>query len=365
MPVIYRSFLANILASQVNTLDSQVGSRPRAGTMASRCSSMINAIAFAAVLALGTAGPALASLLRVTGSIPLGSLKGAISDLEIDYANQRLFVLERDAGRLAVVDLLSGTINQTLGGLGIPHGLAHEPPNNQLYVALGNGKLAVFRGVPLQRTDTITVDPNLGPPRYDAGTTRVYFAYDKRKVGVIETSHNTRLRDIDLQGKAGPLVFEEGGSRLFVGAVDDKRILVVDRVDNKQVASWASGENGEAVVLALDEDAGFLLAAFRRPAGLAWFDLVDGSLKGRIDTCVEPGRLIVDGGRGRVYLTCGEGRIEVFQRGAGRRYAKAGAIDTEPGATAALLVPTSDRLYLAVPAALGRGAEIRVYVPND
>jgi len=34
-----------------------------------------------------------------------------------------------------------------------------------------------------------------------------------------------------------------------------------------------------------------------------------------------------------------------------------------PGATAAVLVPTSGRLYLAAPAAGGHAAEVRIYAP--
>jgi len=326
---------------------------------------MIITLAAVGVLALATAAPAPAPLLTAAGVIPLGVPKGEISDLAIDYADRRLFVLERDAGGVVVVELLSGAVTQTLSRLPSPRGLAHEAPNNQLYVALGDGRLAVFQGAPLRRTDTIAIGPDLGPPSYDASTTQLYFAYNKRKIGIIETSHNRRLRDIDLQGNPGPLAFEEGGSRLFIGAVNDKRILVADRVDTEQIASWATGDNGAAAALASDEEAGLLLAAFRQSAGLAWFDLVDGRLRGRVDACAEPGKLIVDSRRRRVYLTCGEGRLEVFQRNPGGGYAKADAIVTEPGTTAALLMPASGRLYLAVPATVGRGQEIRIYVPGD
>ncbi len=83
--------------------------------------------------------------------------------------------------------------------------------------------------------------------------------------------------------------------------------------------------------LALDEEARLLIAAFRRTADLAWFDLSDGSPKGRTSACSEPARLIMDSLRARLYLTCGEGRIEIFQRNAAGGYSKAGAVETAPG----------------------------------
>jgi len=39
---------------------------------------------------------------------------GQITDLEFDYANRRLFVLERDSGAIAVIDLPTETVTQTL-----------------------------------------------------------------------------------------------------------------------------------------------------------------------------------------------------------------------------------------------------------
>src|SRR6266404_921408 len=242
--------------------------------------------------------------------------------------------------------------------------LAHEPPNGQLYVTLGDGNLAVYQGDPLRRTATLNIGSTLGPPYYDAGTTRVYLGYDRRAIAVIDTAHDKTLPSIALDGDPGPLAFENMGPRLFAAALGENRILVADRVANREIASWNTGDNGDATALALDEDAGRIIGAFRQPAGIVWFDLLDGSLKGRAEACVEPGELIQDNARARIYLTCNEGRIEIFQRGAGGSYAKIGAIDTAPRAVAALLSPIGDRLYLAVPAAVGRSAEIRIYVPG-
>ena len=91
---------------------------------------MIITLAAVGVLALATAAPAPAPLLTAAGVIPLGVPKGEISDLAIDYADRRLFVLERDAGGVAVVELPSGVVTQTLSRLPSPRGLAHEAPNN-------------------------------------------------------------------------------------------------------------------------------------------------------------------------------------------------------------------------------------------
>ncbi len=326
-----------------------------------RCA--LKPIVLAAALAVATFRPAAAEQLSQIGSIGLGIVAGAINGLALDYANQRLFVLEGGAGRLVVVDLVAGAVSQTLSGIAAPQGLARAPADNRLYVATGEGKLVVYAGVPLKPQAGLSLGLDLGALHYDAGSERIYVDLGSKKIAIVDTTHNKHWEDIRLDGKPGPLALEDGGSRIFVGAVADKRILVADRDGNKQSGAWSSGDNADPAALALDEDGGRLVAAFRHPAGIAWFDLTDGALKGRIDACADPGQLLADSGRSVVYLTCGEGHIEIFRRDGSGNYAKAGAIDTVVGATAALLIPTSGRFYLAVPSTDGRPAEIRIYAP--
>jgi len=315
--------------------------------------------------AVGIGGSAVAEPLAQLGSIPVASLTGPISDIDLDYAGRRLFLLARDSGAFAVIDLAGGTASRAVAGLPAPRGIAHEPPNGQIFIALGEGSLAVYQGEPPIRTALLHVGSDLGPPHYDAGTTRVYLAADRRSLAVLETSHDRLLPAIGLDGNPGALAFESDGSRLFAAATGEGRIMVADRVAGMQTGSLSTGDSGEAAALALDEDAGLLLVAFRQPAVLAWFDLVDGSAKGRTGACTEPGSLIADGGRGRVYLTCGEGRIEIYQRTPASGYQRIGKLDTAHGAVAALLAPLGDRLYLAVPATNERSAEVRIYEPEN
>ena len=180
-------------------------------SMTGRRTAIITAMALAVVAALGAVSRAPAAPLLPLGSIPIAEVTGRITDLALDYANRRLFVLEDDPGAVAAIDLTTGTATQMLKGLPAARGLAHEPPNGQLYVALGNGKVAVLEGVPLRRTAILTIGPNLTKPCYDAGTTRVYLGYARRAIAAIDTAHNRILPSIYLDGDPGPLAFESLG----------------------------------------------------------------------------------------------------------------------------------------------------------
>ncbi len=324
----------------------------------------LTSFAFAAAVAATPPGAARAEPLNKIGSIALGAVSGPINGLALDYANQRLFVLEGGAGRVAVIDLAAGSVNQTVQGLAAPTGLARAPADNRLYVGTGEGKIAIYSGVPLAPQPGISMGPELGALHYDAGSERIYLGFGAKKIAILDTTHNKHWNDIRLDGRAGPIALEDGGSLLFVGAVGEKRIIVADRDGNKQTASWATGDNADPLSLALDEDAGRLIAVFKQPAALAWFDLSDGTLKGQTEACTNAGQLLADASRSTIYLTCGEGRIEVYHRDFAGNYAKAGSIETVAGATAALIVPISGRLYLAVPSANGPPAEIRLYAPE-
>jgi len=324
---------------------------------------MVRILTAAAVLAGLACGQAGAAPLTQIGSIPLGDAKGAIADLGMDYANQRLFVLEPDAGTLAVVDLEGAKIAQSITGLADPRGLARAPTDNRLYVSTSGGKLMIYQGAPLKAEGSVEVGTNPGMLHYDAGSERIYLGLGGRKVAIIDSTHNKHWDNIRLDAEPGPLVLEDNGSRIFVGAAGEPRILVADRDGNKQTGSWSTGPNGAAEAVALDEDGGRLLAAFHQPAAIAWFDLNDGSLKGTAPACAEPGQLLTDDSRHRAYLICGDGKIQVFARDAAGAYADIGSVPTDKGAVAALLVPTSGRLFLGVPAQAGHGAEIRIYAP--
>ncbi len=319
----------------------------------------------AAALAAFFAQPVHADQLTKVGSIALGNVPGPIGALTLDYANQRLFVLESGAGRLAVVDLEGSKISQTVDGIAAPTGMARAPTENRLYIGTSGGKVAVYSGVPLVPETVIPLGQDLGALQYDASNERVYLPLGANKFAIIDATHNKHYDNLRLDGRAAAFTMEDGGTRVFLAATGEKRIMIADRETNKQAGSWQTGDMADAESLALDEDGGRLIAAFGQPAAIAWFDLADGSMKGRADSCGKPGQVMADGARAVLYIACGDGSIEIFKRDASGNYAKSGSLETAPGATAALLVPLSGRIYLAVPSANGQPAEIRIYAPGS
>jgi len=80
---------------------------------------------------------------------------------------------------------------------------------------------------------------------------------------------------------------------------------------------------------------------------LAMFRAQDGHLMFSVPTCKDADDLFVDGHRNRVYVSCGEGFIDVFSA-QGEQYLRVAHLRTANGARTSLFVPETDRLYLAV-----------------
>lgn len=75
-----------------------------------------------------------------------------------------------------------------------------------------------------------------------------------------------------------------------------------------------SGANAN-YAMALDVDAHRLVVAFRTPACLANFDTSTGKRLAILETCRDADDVFVDARRHRVYVSCGEGLIDVIAQG--------------------------------------------------
>lgn len=114
--------------------------------------------------------------------------------------------------------------------------------------------------------------------------------------------------------------------------------------------------------MAIDRDAHRVLVVFRRPPTLMALSSQDGRVAAKIETCGDGDDVFVDAKRGHVYVSCGEGVVDVFeQRAAG--YGRLARVPTVSGARTSLFVPALDRLYVAVRARSGEPAAIWVFRP--
>jgi hypothetical protein len=115
--------------------------------------------------------------------------------------------------------------------------------------------------------------------------------------------------------------------------------------------------------MAVDADEQRMMIAFRNPARLVVFGTETGKREASLETCRDADDVFVDPRRRRVYVSCGEGVLDVFAR-VGSGYERIARIPTVAGARTSLFVPENDRLYLGVRATPSEPAAIWVLRPH-
>jgi DNA-binding beta-propeller fold protein YncE len=301
--------------------------------------------------------------LSVETKIPLGAVRGRIDHLGVDVKRRRLYVAELGNDSLGVVDLHAGKTVRTLGGLEQPQGIGYDATTDTLYVANdGDGSVRLFKGEDLSSSGRIDLGDDADNVRIEEAAHRVWVGYGSGALAVIDANSRRKVLDIPLKAHPESFRFAPTGPLIYVNVPNNAEIAVVDRSSSRQIASWKTGELRSNYPLALDET-GQVLAVFRHPARLAVYRANDGQRLQALQTCGDSDDLFVDAKRHRVYVTCGEGAIDVFSRAA-NGYQHNGRLQTSPGARTSLFVPELDRLYLAVRAGLSTPASIWVVRPE-
>jgi hypothetical protein len=301
--------------------------------------------------------------LVLESKIALDHVHGRIDHLTVDMARQRLYIAELGNDTVAMVDLKNHAVSRRLTGFHEPQGIGYEPTTDTLYVANGgDGTVHLFQGADLTPVGSISVGDDADNVRIDGATHRVLVGYGNGALAVIDPKSHQKIVDIRL--KAHPESFQIYGSerRIFVNVPDAQEIAVVDSTKNVQTASWTpQGLHGN-FPLAIDEARQQLLVVFRHPSVLGVFDAKTGHKLSTVDTCGDADDIFVDEKRGRVYVSCGGGFIDVL--GAqGTGYATLARLTTVAGARTGLFIPEIDRFVLAVRASGAQAASVWIFRP--
>jgi hypothetical protein len=114
--------------------------------------------------------------------------------------------------------------------------------------------------------------------------------------------------------------------------------------------------------MAIDRDAHRVLIVFRSPPTLMALSSRDGRIITKIETCGDADDVFVDPKRHHVYVSCGEGVVDVLDQ-LEAEYRRLARVPTVSGARTSLFVPELDRLFVAVRARSGEPAAIWVFRP--
>jgi hypothetical protein len=330
---------------------------------ARRAASII-AMALLPALAANPAHAADPAHLVLEQKIPLGKVSGRIDHLALDPDRHRLFVAELGNNSVGVVDLDTGRLLRNLSGLKKPQGVAYVKFTDTLYVAnAGDGSLQLFQGPDLVSAGRVELGEDADNIRVDQTGNKVFVGYGRGALAIIDPSRRAKVADIPLPAHPESFQLTASGEQIFVNLPEVRQIAAVDTHEGKVRVAWAMNDAQDNFAMAIDENRQRVLVMFRNPARLEAFAISDGSLLAKADACGDADDLFVDATRQRVYVSCGEGFIDVFEWHGGK-YLRTEHIPTAAGARTSLFVPELDRLFLAVRATWSEPAAIWVFRPT-
>jgi DNA-binding beta-propeller fold protein YncE len=299
--------------------------------------------------------------LTLEAKIPLGQVRGRIDHLAIDAGRQLLFVAELGNDSVGIVDLRAGTVVHRLSGLSEPQGVGWHAPTGTLYVAnAGDGSVRLFQGPDFGAVGQIALGDDADNIRLDARRDRIVVGYGKGALALVDPASRRKIGEVPLRGHPESFQFDEQGGRIFVNVPDARQIAVVDVEAGRQTGSLDLAGARSNFPMALDDEAHRLIAIARSPARLLAFATGDGKPIASAETCGDADDVFADSARKRLYVVCGEGAVDVFDR-TDDGYARVARVPTAAGARTGLFVPATGRLYVAVRAGSGAVASLWVF----
>jgi YVTN family beta-propeller protein len=313
-----------------------------------------------------TTGPSLraepAPLVLET-KIPLGDVKGRIDHFALDPGRRRLFVAELGNDSVGVIDIRERKVIRTITGLREPQGIGYARSTDTVYVAnAGDGSVRLFRGADLAPAGRIELGDDADNVRVDAKATRVFIGYGNGAIAVIDPVSRRKLADIPLEAHPESFQLDDTEAEIFVNIPEARQVAVLDLGTGRQVRVLQTDSARANFPMAVDREARRIIVAFRDPPRLMAFGIADGHVITDVATCGDADDVFADAKRHRLYVSCGAGAVDVFERrGAG--YERIARVPTASGARTSFWSPDADRLFVAVRASAGRPAAVWVFQP--
>jgi YVTN family beta-propeller protein len=314
-------------------------------------------------LFLSTGNMRAEEFLAVENKILLGKVAGRIDHLAVDLSRKRLFVAELGNNSVSVIDLTERKVIRRLFGLKEPQGVGYVASTDTLYVAnAGDGSVHLFEGPELSLAGRIELGDDADNIRIDSGAERVYVGFGNGAIAAIDPVSRKKNGEIPLTAHPESFQLDQTSQKIWVNVPGAGHVAVLDRGSGKQVATWMLPDAKSNFPMAIDKANNRVLVVSRQPAELIAFAADNGAIVARLKTCGDADDVFVDEKRQRIYVTCGEGFVDILQADA-RGYQRLGRAPTARGTRTSLFVPDFDRLFVAVRATSNEPAAIWICRP--
>lgn len=301
--------------------------------------------------------------LLLTQTIPLPNVDGRIDHMDIDLSTMRLFIAALDNNSLEVVDLHSGTVVRSFKGFSKPQGVAFIPEMRLIVVTNGgNGTSMLIDGDSYDFVQSISLQDDADNIRYIRGTRTVYVGYGNGGIAALDLGKGIVTAEVPLSGHPESFQLDKASNRMYVNIPSQHQIAVIDwDAPASIIATWQLDSLSGNFPMAMNDKATRLFIGMRTPSRLVVINADSGKIISSLECSSDADDIYYDAAAKRVYVSCGEGFVDVFQQQDSGKYVRETKIPTAPGARTSLFVPSLSEFIVAVPRQAEHNAELRIY----
>jgi len=326
------------------------------------------------LMVLAAAGQAQQSTpLRLVQTITL-PVTGKFDHMTVDVKNDRAFVAASGHSSVEVLDLKAGKWMHSIPGPGKPAGMVYVPEMDRVVYSLDSGSLRILNPNTFEieeevrlhdDADSLGLDPQTGIVFVDNGGKATGEPFSR--ISPVDLKSHKNLGDIKVDSsRIEAIVFEAHGPRAFVNNTALNKVVVLDRHQRTIIGNWDITVAKENVPMALNEAEHRLFVGTRKPGMLVVLDTQTGKTVAHLPATGFADDAAYDAVHKRIYMSGGDGFLDVYQEKDPDTYVQLAKIPTREGARTSKWVPEKNRLYVGLPALkTGDVALIQVYEFNE
>jgi len=295
----------------------------------------------------------------------LPGVKGRFDHFDIDVEGRRLFLAALGNNTLEVLDIESGERIHSITGLHKPTGVAYLPASNKIAVASGgDGTFRLYSGTSYALLTMLGSLEDADNVRVDQKSKLIYVGYGEGALAPIDPVTMKPAGSVKLAAHPESFQLESQGNRIFVNVPGARHVAVIDRTKATVLATWPMTRFTANFPMALDEANGRLFIGCRQPARLVVFDAASGNPVADLAIASDTDDLFYDARLKRLYLSCGEGYVDVIGQLGADSYKLRERIPTRTGARTSFFSADLNEFYVVLPLQGQHEAVIRVFQPQ-
>lgn len=300
--------------------------------------------------------------LVLTQTVAFPNLRGAFNHMSVGAKHHLLFAAAPSNGTVEIVDLDEGKSVRSLKG-DRPAAVRYAPEFNQLYVSHGQS-LSIYDGKNLALITSIDLHSRLDELQYDTEAGELYvgcMSEGETGVAVVAIPSGKLLGRIALPGRPQGIALERQGSRIFANVPSQGKVAVMDRRRRFLLALWPVERVKGNTPIALDEVDHRLFLGGREPPRLVVLNTRTGKQVTEVTIDGFADDMFWDPARHLIYISCGEGFVDVIAQRDPDHYQRVQRVPTSEGAATSAFSPGMNSLYVGSPRREGKPADIRVF----